>query len=127
MEGPSPAVEALAVWWARNKTPMVIAVNRSLRCQRRRLAIVLALVTLTAGVGAAHSSVAGDHMGMGVAACISVLDAAVAAVSVAAVAGPPLRRVRLALVRRTMPKAAVAGGAPPRARAGPAGLQIFRR
>lgn len=105
---------------------MLVAVDKALRAHRRRLVILCTMVVLAASVVSAHSALAGgDHMGMGVAMCLAVVDTAVAAAVVLAGRRPVLRLSAPRLLSpapESRPRPAPA----PRSRAGPAELQVFR-
>ncbi len=107
---------------------MVIALNTSLRRQRRRLVLIAAVAVLATGVAAAHGALGDHHMGDGMTMCLAVADSALLTVGVALA-------VRLhtgSWIRPWSPFVAAPVWRPlarpqPRARAGPAVLQVVRR
>jgi hypothetical protein len=108
---------------------MLIALNRSLRLQRRRLMSLAAVLAVSGAIVTAHSAMGGDHMGGGAAACVAVLE--IGALAVAAVASAPACAPLTELwARLPRPLAAVrpelAWPPEPRARAAPTVLQVFR-
>ncbi len=107
---------------------MFIALNRIARRQRHRLMTLAAVLALSGVVVVAHSAMGGDHMDGDTMMCVAVLE--IAALTVAGVAaGPALALLSAVWVRlpRLMPALPVLALAPePRARAGPAVLQVFR-
>jgi hypothetical protein len=107
---------------------VLIAVNRVPRRHRRHAALLVAVVSLAAAVIAAHSAMAGDHLGGAAAICLAVVEVTGAAVILAAPSAPslPARARRQMGVRKPAGLVPVrVAGAP--ARAGPAVLQVFRR
>ena len=107
---------------------MLISLNRTLRVHRRRLALVAAVVAITAGVLTAHSALASEHMGMKASICLAVLDTGLVAAGFALAAGT---RASIALPRMpsvvAAPVSLVRAQPQPRARAGPVFLQVWRR
>jgi hypothetical protein len=105
-----------------------VHINTVMRRQRRRLMVLAAMLVLAGTVTIAHSAMGGDHMGDGTAMCLAVL--AVAAIAaVAAVAGASLASLPVlwaAPVSRELPWPLAVAQPEPRARAGPATLQVFR-
>jgi hypothetical protein len=109
---------------------VLIALNSTLRRQRRRLAMVVVMLGLAGAIVTAHSAMGQDHMGgMGdaVVMCLAVAETAVVAVGVALAMGLWLRRARwlAARIRDGGPRFIPAPASVP-ARAGPALLQVFR-
>lgn len=107
---------------------MLIALNTSLRRQRRRLVLVAAVVVLATGVAAAHSALGDRHMGEGMTICLAVADSALLALGAVLAVRLPTG----SWIRPWIPFLAVAAWRPvprpePRARAGPAVLQVIRR
>lgn len=105
---------------------MPISLNQPPRRHHRRLA-ALALGWL---VFAAHGALAEHHMGDDMAACLAVAQTAALALAVLIVAGAtahpalPSRAWARAASRPSLPSAR--RPPPPRSRAGPAFLQVFR-
>ena len=62
---------------------MLIALNSALRRRRRRLAILAAVLALAGVVATAHSAMAGDHIGHGIAMCLAGAETAVVAAGAA--------------------------------------------
>jgi hypothetical protein len=107
---------------------MLVSVNRFLAAERRRLAITLSVLAVATVVVAGHSAISGDHMGMGTAACLAIVDSAAIAAGLAlAVRVGSHTPVRGGRVRLDAPAALVRRAPEPRARPGPAVLQVFRR
>lgn len=107
---------------------MFLALNRSLRTQRRRPALIAAVLVMATSVAAAHGALADGHMSKGMAMCLAVADSALLAVG-AALTVRPAGELTLG---RWLPYAASLVWRPraqpqPPARAGPAVLQVFRR
>jgi len=107
-----------------------IALNTTLRRQRRRLVVLAVMLGLAGAVVAAHSVVSHDHMGdMGdaVVMCLAVAQTAAVTVGAALALGAWLRRP-LWLVIPTFDgeRAFVAAPVAVHARAGPPLLQVFR-
>lgn len=107
---------------------MFVSLNRSLRTQRRRLALIAAVLVLATGMAAAHGALSDGHMSKGVAMCLAVADSALLAVGAALA----VRRTGEVPPGRWLPYAASLVWRPraqpqPRARAGPAVLQVFQR
>jgi hypothetical protein len=104
------------------------ALNSTLRRRRRRLAVLTLMLALAGAVVTAHSVMAGDHMGDGVAMCLAVAETAVLAIGAALVVGVAVaQRPRWLLAAPARPAFAplpVVRGVP--ARAGPPALQVFR-
>jgi len=114
---------------AATRLPLVLAVflliNRLARRERRRLLALAAVLLLASAVAIAHSATSGDHMGSGAVMCVAVLQ--VAAVAAAARAPRALLPVRWSSIPLPGPRLALLVCPPePRARAGPAALQVFR-
>jgi drug/metabolite transporter (DMT)-like permease len=105
-----------------------VALNTALRHHRRRLATLAVVLGLAGAVVTAHSVMAGDHMGDGVAMCLAVANTAVIAAGAALVLGVATSRRRRWLI--AAPAFPVFAYTPaPRsvpARAGPPLLQVFR-
>jgi hypothetical protein len=104
------------------------ALNSTLRRQSRRLAVLAVVLGLAGAVVTAHSVMAGDHMGDGVAMCLAVAETAVIAIGTALVVGVAVARQARWLIGA--PELPAFGYIPaPRtvpARAGPSLLQVFR-
>jgi hypothetical protein len=80
------------------------------------------------GVVAAHNAFAGDHMGMGTAACLAVVDTAAMAAGLALAARVRRRPVVFGASCAVAAPVSLARPLPrPRARPGPDVLQVFRR
>lgn len=107
---------------------MFASINTLVRRQRRRLALVTAVVALAGVVVLAHSAMGADHMDDGAVMCVAVLQiAAFAAVAAVALGRGPLLRVSWPRLRFAVPALALVVTPPqPRARAGPSSLQVFR-
>ncbi len=108
---------------------MLMALNRTLRsAQRRRFALLVVVLALAAKMAGAHSALAGDHTGIGMAMCLAIADTALL---VAGVMLAVWRTGAVSLLRWLAyePPVHVRSGRPPqpRTRAGPALLQVFRR
>ena len=107
---------------------MLISLNRTLRVHRRRLALVTAVIAVSAGVLTAHSALAAEHMGMEASICLAVLDTSLLATGIAVAAGMGgaivLPRACCTVVE---PRSLARGRPEPRARAGPVFLQVLRR
>jgi hypothetical protein len=106
---------------------MFIALNRFARKQQRRLMMLATVLAVCGAVVAAHSVMAGDHMGDGAVMCVAVLQ--VAAVAAASVARLPRTLLSAGSVRlpHLQPALPVLAFPPePRARAAPTALQVFR-
>ena len=106
---------------------MLVAVNRGLRRERRRVAVLAAVIALAGAVVTVHSLATHDHLGDAAVMCLAVAETAVAAAGVAIL----LRSRRLGathpVVAPSRLEFAAAHSAPaPRARAGPPRLQVFR-
>lgn len=107
---------------------MLVALNSLLRHQRRRLVAVAAVLCLAGAVVAAHSALAGDHMGDdGVAMCLAVIETGAVVLLAAKAAGSlAARRQPVVLPAPNLPDpAAPATPVPKLARAGPADFQVF--
>ena len=110
------------------QSDVFLTINSVIRRQRRRM-VTLALVLSLAGVVVlAHSAMGEDHMDSGTVMCVAVLQvAALAAVAVAARRPQAVLPVRWSAHRVLGPRLLLLAFPPqPRARAGPAALQIFR-
>ncbi len=106
---------------------MLVTLDKALRTHRRRLVTLCAMAVLAASVLGAHSALAsGDHMGMGIAVCVAVIDTAVAAATVALARRRPALRLSSLRLLGTVAVARPRRGPPARSRAGPAELQVFR-
>lgn len=107
---------------------MFVALNATLRRQRRRLAVLAVMLGLAGAVVTAHSVMGGDHMGDGVVMCLAVAETAVIAVAVSLVVGLIAAHRRHWVI--ALPALAEFAYVPePRsapARAGPPQLQVFR-
>lgn len=65
--------------WEASSAYVLVVVDKALHAHRRRLVILCTMAVLGASVVSAHSALAGgDHMGMGVAMCLAVVDTAAA-------------------------------------------------
>lgn len=106
---------------------MLIALNRVLGSQRRRIALTFVAVALAVSVLSAHSALTGGHhMGMGIAMCAAVMDTALLAAGAALALRRPTVRLRLAAWSMTPQEGPPPQPPQPRARASPAVLQVFR-
>jgi hypothetical protein len=108
---------------------VLVAVNSTLRQQRRHLVVLASVLALAGVVVTAHTVIGHDHAGDVVLTCLAVVETAAVAVLVAvgvlalARRTPRLRlTLRVACTRRAM-----SPRTPVRARAGPAVLQVIRR
>lgn len=105
----------------------LIALNRLVRRGQRRLVMLLAATAIIAAVFAAHSALGEHHMAMGADKAAMICLAILAAAAVV-LARPPLVPGRLLapllIAVRAPGPVRPAQGTP--ARAGPAGLQVFR-
>jgi hypothetical protein len=107
---------------------MLIALNKRLRAHRRRLAVVAVVFTVSAGVLAAHSALAEDHMGMKTSICLAVLDTGLIATGIALIVRLTGRLLLpRALSVLALPDALSRSRPAPRIRAGPMFLQVMRR
>ena len=107
---------------------MYLAIRRAARTNRLWIAVAAAIAVLAFTLVAAHSGVAGDHMGKAAAICLAV--ASVAAATVAS--GPRLNRLVPSPIRAasdSLPRIAEPPSLPRdgRARGHPAVLQVLRR
>jgi hypothetical protein len=106
----------------------VIRLNLLIRAQRRRTALVLAVLGLAGATLAAHGALGQDHMGMSmdpIVVCLAVVATAAAALVVAR--APSRWRWRFeALTPAPLARVTVVPVVP-RTRDGPALLQVFRR
>lgn len=106
---------------------MLVRVDEALRSHRRRLVILCTMAVLAASVVSAHSALAGgDHMGMGVAMCLAVVDTAVAAAATVLAISRPAHRMPAPRLMLLVPEGRPRSAPSPRSRAGPAELQVFR-
>jgi hypothetical protein len=105
-----------------------VVLNRVLRRQRRRMAVIVAMLTLAGAVVSAHSVMGADHMGDATALCLAVVETAVIAVGGALIVGVALARRPhgFALFPAAPEQPAKSGPARIRAHAGPPVLQVFR-
>lgn len=111
---------------------MFCAVNRALRRQRRRLAVLAVLLGLAGAVVVAHSAMGHGHMGDHSAGgalviCLAVADTAVVAFGAAVAFGLWMRRMTWLIPAVPAPPLSYVPA--PRsapARAGPTRLQVFR-
>jgi hypothetical protein len=105
-----------------------VALNVAIRRQRRRLAMVAVMLGLAGVVVTAHSVMAGDHVGDGVAMCLAVAETAIVAVGAALVVGVTMAQRPRWLTAAPAPRALAYVPAPQSApaRAGPSLLQVFR-
>jgi hypothetical protein len=107
---------------------VIVWLHSVIRRQRRRLLLVLAVAALTTSVLAAHSALADGHMGDGMAMCVAVADSALLAMGAALATRLHTGSWRLRWVPfRGRPAWRPAARPIPRARAGPAVLQVVRR
>lgn len=106
---------------------MFLAINSVVRRQRRRLVTLALVLSLASVVVIAHSAMGDDHIDDGAVMCVAVLQvAALAAAAVAAGLPTAALSVRSAVLP-LVPRLAILAFPPqPRARAGPAALQVFR-
>lgn len=106
---------------------MLLAVNSTLRRQRRRMAALAVVLALAGAVVATHSVMSHDHMGDAALTCLAVAQTAVLAVGATLAAGAFARR-SLPLPPLLAPAGPrfVVSPVEPRARAGPPSLQVFR-
>lgn len=106
---------------------MFLSINSLVRRQRRRLLAFAVVLSLAGVVVLAHSAM-GDHMDDGAVMCVAVLQiAAFAAAAVAAGVPKATVPVRWSAAQVIGPPPALLAFPPqPRARAGPAALQVFR-
>ena len=104
----------------------MLGLNRALRAQKRRLAVLALLLSLTAAVIAAHSGLTDshgeDHMAETAAMCLAVFTGA----GLLAVAGGLGRPPRPRSVETFLRSRFIPSPPDPRARAGPIVLQVFR-
>lgn len=107
---------------------MLIALNCSIRLQRRRLMSLAAILAISGAIVTAHSAIGGDHMGDGTAMCVAVLEAGALAVAAVASApsSAPLAELWTRLPRVLDPSLVLGRPPEPRARATPTVLQVFR-
>lgn len=107
---------------------MFLTINSMIRRQRRRLMTLAIVLSLASVVVVAHSVMAGDHMDDGAVMCVAVLQvAALAAAAVAAGVPAAVLRVHWSTLAVLGPSLTLLAFPPqPRARAGPAALQVFR-
>ena len=109
---------------------MLIALNHTLRRQRRHLAMLAVMFGLAGAVVVAHSSLTDEHMGgMGeaVVMCLAVAETAVVAVGAALALGAWLQRPLWLRVAPLEPVLSfVLSPVAIRSRAGPPFLQVFR-
>lgn len=106
---------------------MLVTLDKARRTHRRRLVTLCAMAVLAASVLSAHSALAGgDHMGMGIAVCVAVIDTAVAAATVALARRLPALRLSSVRLLCTVPIGRPRRAPPARSRTGPAELQVFR-
>jgi hypothetical protein len=105
-----------------------VGLNSVLRRQRRRIAVIAAMLSLAGAVVTAHSVMGVDHMGDATAMCLAVVETAVIAVGGALIVGVALARRPhwLALIPAAPQQPAASAPARIRARAGPPVLQVFR-
>jgi hypothetical protein len=105
-----------------------VRINSVVRRQRRRLGVLAAVLSLASVVVVAHSAMGSDHMDSGTVMCVAVLQiAAFAAAAVAAGVPAAVLPVRWPASRLLAPALTLLAFPPqPRARAGPAVLQVFR-
>jgi hypothetical protein len=106
---------------------MFWGVRAALRRRNRRVAVLITVVLVAAGVTAAHSSVADDHMGEAAAMCVAVLATGATAAALPALRQWPPRAPRPLDIAVPAVVAAAAAEPPTRARGDPALLQVFRR
>ena len=110
---------------------MFIALNSTMRRQRRRLTMFAVMLGLAGTVVVAHSAMGHDHMGdvgEALVTCLAVAETAVAAAGVALALGAWMRRRPLCLVAQlSKPETRfIPAPASVPARAGPPLLQVFR-
>lgn len=109
---------------------MLISLNQLRRRHHQRLAALLLALMLGWLVFAAHSALAERHMGNDMAACLAIAQTAALALAVLIVAGATARPVSPgsagAHAALRPPIAPARRPSPPRSRAGPAFLQVFR-
>ena len=107
---------------------MFVGLNSVLRRQRRRIAVIAAMLSLAGAVVTAHSVMGVDHMGDATAMCLAVVETAVIAVGGALIVGVALARRPhwLVLIPAAPEQPAASAPARIRARAGPPVLQVFR-
>jgi hypothetical protein len=103
------------------------ALNRTLRRQRRHMAMLVVMLGLAGAVVVAHSAVGHGDMGESVLMCLAVAETAVVVVGAALVFNARIRRP-LWLLPAPLEPALWMDPAPPgvRTRAGPPLLQVFR-
>jgi hypothetical protein len=106
---------------------VLCAVNSMLRRQRRHLVVLLTVLALAGAVVTAHSFLSHDHMSDAVVACLAVAETAVVAIGITLALGARARpQSRLLPTLPTPQLALVLSPVPPRTRAGPPLLQVFR-
>jgi hypothetical protein len=105
-----------------------VGLNIVLRRQRRRIAVIVAMLTLAGAVVTAHSVMGADHMGDATAMCLAVVETAVIAVGGALIVGVAMARRPhwRAMISVAPQQPAASAPARIRARAGPPVLQVFR-
>jgi len=104
-----------------------VALNTTLRRQRRRLATVAVVFGLAGVVAVGHSAMHDGFMGDAVVMCLAVAETAIVGVGAALAIGAHIDRVRCETTE--LPPPPLGGSAAPTgilARAGPPALQIFR-
>lgn len=102
---------------------MLCAVNRTLRRQRRRAAIVMTVLCLAGAIVTAHSVLNHDHIGDAFVACLAVVETAVVALGATLALAACTPRVSVPASTEPGWVPAPSGG---NARAGPPLLQVFR-
>lgn len=106
---------------------MFCALNRTLRRQRRRLAVLVVTLGLAGAVVVAHSAMGHGDMGDAMVMCLAVVETAVAAAGAALVLSARMRSpLWLVPVPLEPDPWLVPAPAGVRARAGPPQLQVFR-
>jgi hypothetical protein len=106
---------------------MLMAIHRFAGRQHSRVITVAAVLALAGAVATAHSVLLDGHMGSDAKACLAVLETVALGLAVVAAAPMPRRLLPRPLLASALPARPVLATPPePRARAGPAVLQVFR-